>query len=151
MLPQKPAPGDRFSASIELENLGTLGAKDVKVTLKGLTVDGIYSELVGVNYLKTIEGGRTGKLNFSLVASNKINVQSFPLEIAVDYKDEFGNSYAESFIYYVPIKQKWMMQKKSLSRWSSFLMQGLRQKTMWTGQKEDTRMQNMIMRTKEQT
>jgi len=56
--------------------------------------------------LKTIEGGRTGKLNFSLVASNKINVQSFPLEIAVDYKDEFGNSYAESFIYYVPIKQK---------------------------------------------
>ncbi|CDG37654.1 S-layer domain-like protein [Acetivibrio thermocellus BC1] len=106
MLPQKPAPGDRFSASIELENLGTLGAKDVKVTLKGLTVDGIYSELVGVNYLKTIEGGRTGKLNFSLVASNKINVQSFPLEIAVDYKDEFGNSYAESFIYYVPIKQK---------------------------------------------
>jgi len=38
--------------------------------------------------------------------------------------------------------------KEELSRWSSFLMQGLRQKTMWTGQKEDTRMQNMIMRTK---
>jgi len=46
----KTCTGDRFSASIELENLGTLGAKDVKVTLKGLTVDGIYSELVGVNY-----------------------------------------------------------------------------------------------------
>jgi len=105
MLPQKPAPGDRFSASIELETSDSW-SKRRKVTLKGLTVDGIYSELVGVNYLKTIEGGRTGKLNFSLVASNKINVQSFPLEIAVDYKDEFGNSYAESFIYYVPIKQK---------------------------------------------
>jgi len=79
MLPQKPAPGDRFSASIELENLGTLGAKDVKVTLKGLTVDGIILSC-GSQLLKTIEGGRTGKLNFSLVASNKINVQSFPLE-----------------------------------------------------------------------
>jgi len=35
----------QFSASIELENLGTLGAKDVKVTLKGLTVDGFILSL----------------------------------------------------------------------------------------------------------
>jgi len=106
MLPNKPAPGDRFSASIELENLGTLSAKDVKVTLKGFSNDGIYSELSGVSYLKNINGGKTGKLSFNLIVSDKINVRSFPLEIAVDYKDEFGNSYNESFTYYVPIEEK---------------------------------------------
>ncbi|GAE90318.1 COG1361 S-layer family protein [Acetivibrio straminisolvens] len=106
MLPKKPAPGDKFSASIELENLGTLNAKDIKVTLKGFSNEGIYSELTGVNYLKTIEGGKTGKLSFNLIVSDKINVRSFPLEIAVDYKDEFGNSYNESFTYYVPIQEE---------------------------------------------
>lgn len=106
MLPKRPAPGDKFSASIELENLGTLDAKDVKVTLKGFSNDGIYSELTGVSYLKTLQGGKTGKLNFNLIVSDKINVRSFPIDIAVDYKDEFGNSYNESFTYYVPIQEK---------------------------------------------
>lgn len=106
MLPKKPTPGEKFSASIGLENLGTLNAKDVKVTLKGFSNDGIIPEFAGVNYIKTIQGGKTGKLDFSLIVSDKIGVRSFPIEIAVDYKDELGNSYTEGFTYYVPIEGK---------------------------------------------
>jgi len=38
--------------------------------------------------------------------------------------------------------------KEELESLEQLFNAGLRQKTMWTGQKEDTRMQNMIMRTK---
>jgi hypothetical protein len=106
IMPEKPVPGDKFSASFELENIGTLEARDVKVSLKGFSNEGITPELTGVKYIDSINGGKTGKISYNLFVSDKISVSSFPIEITVDYKDEFGNSYSENFVYYVPIMKK---------------------------------------------
>lgn len=111
--PEKPVAGDKFSASFEFENLGTLEARDVKVSLKGFSNEGITPELSGVKYINSIAGGKTGKVSYNLFVSDKANTSSFPIEIAVDYKDEFGNSYSDNFVYYVSIMKK-TQQKASL-------------------------------------
>ncbi|TYQ15303.1 UNVERIFIED_CONTAM: hypothetical protein Cloal_1738 [Acetivibrio alkalicellulosi] len=110
---ETPSAGEKFKASFEFENRGTLEAKDIKVTLKGFNEKGIIPEFTGVKYINSIQGGKTGKVDYNLIVSNDIGVENYPLEVVIEYEDEYRDSYTVSYTHYVSIMLK-EVQKSSV-------------------------------------
>lgn len=101
--PSQPVGGDKLKASVELENTGNLDAKDTKVTLKGFDENGIVPEFAGVKHINTIKGGKNAVIDFGLIISENITVKNYPIEVLLEYEDDFGEAYTENYTYYVPV------------------------------------------------
>lgn len=99
-------PGEKLDVAVNLRNMGSLAAKGVKVTLKGLKSDGfITNNSTDVKYLGTIGGGSGSMASYSLLASSGISGGTHELMVKLEYKDEMGNSYTEENQIFLTVRR----------------------------------------------
>lgn len=103
--PSQPNGGDKVKASFKFENTGNLDAKNIKATLKGFNENGIIPEFTGVKHINSIKGGKEAVIDFGLIISENITVENYPIEVLLEYQDDFGESYTENYTYYVPVSK----------------------------------------------
>lgn len=103
--PSQPVAGDKANASFEFENTGNLDGKNIKVTLKGFNENGIMPQFTGVKHINSIKGGRNATADFGLIISKNIATENYPIEVSIEYEDDFGKSYTESYTYYIPVSK----------------------------------------------
>ena len=107
MDPSTIGPGDNVTVGFNIENIGTLDAKDIKITVEGLADDGfILSSGSNTRYQKTISGGLHGYISFNLKASNKITRGSHGLELKISYKDNQNKTYEDTQKFFLTVGGK---------------------------------------------
>lgn len=97
--------GKNFKLDISLYNQGTTAAKDIAVTLLGLTNDG--ANITGLSNKKTtsnLYGRDTSAYTFDLIASKKIKSGSNSLKIKLDYKDYSGSVYTDEIEFFYTVQ-----------------------------------------------
>ncbi|HOJ12071.1 MAG TPA: hypothetical protein PK733_15980 [Clostridiales bacterium] len=101
-----PSPGNIMSLALSLKNQGSLPAKDIKVTLKGLGIDGITTyKSADSKYISQIDGQGKGKAEYFLIISEKFTGNSASLKADIEYKDGLGNTYSDEFQFFVRINE----------------------------------------------
>lgn len=84
--PSVAVPGENLSLKVKISNLGTLTAKNVKVTLKGLKNNGfITNNSSDVKYLSAISGNSSAYVTYSLKATAGIPSGSNELQVQIEY------------------------------------------------------------------
>jgi hypothetical protein len=102
--PLKIMPGQNATVSLGINNLGTLVAKDVKVTLMGLRSDGFsLSNSTDVKYISLVEGQKEKTIDYSITASKSLGGGNYPLEVKMEYKDEKNNPFTETSQIFLPV------------------------------------------------
>ena len=97
-------PGNNFSLKISLKNLGTLTAKNVKMTLKGLKPDGIVTNNeADIKYIGDIRGRFGSTEKFNLKAAEKLTGENAELTLALSYIDETGKEYTDESAIFIPL------------------------------------------------
>ncbi|MDR3120324.1 MAG: hypothetical protein LBU58_03160, partial [Clostridiales bacterium] len=100
-------PGASFSMKLRLENSGTLAAKNVKLTLKGLKADGISTDnSPDVHYLNEVKGRAGVTETFLLVSSEKLTGERAELSLAMSYTDETAKEYTDESVLFIPLTQE---------------------------------------------
>ena len=85
------AAGSSFTLPVLLSNLGDLYARDVKVTLTGLSQETFMMESgVGLYDIVKLEPLSNQKLSFNLKSSAALKTASYPVTFKIEYYDERG-------------------------------------------------------------
>lgn len=102
--PETVSPGEKTKLSLNIKNIGTLKAKDIKVTLAGLRSDGFsIDNSTDVRYISSL-GGQDGQyVSYPLIASKALPGGNQPLEVKIDYKDEKNTAYSETNQISIPV------------------------------------------------
>lgn len=92
LMPVIVLPGGDFIVGFELENDGDGPARDIKASLKGLSVD-TFSLRAGLSTktLTTINRGKKDYIYFELKAAKGLKAGNYELELEYSYKDDKGN------------------------------------------------------------
>ncbi|MDY0257758.1 CARDB domain-containing protein [Gudongella oleilytica] len=92
LMPVIVLPGGDFIVGFELENDGDGPARDIKASLKGLSVD-TFSLRSGLSTktLTTINRGKKDYIYFELKATKGLKAGNYELELEYSYKDDKGN------------------------------------------------------------
>lgn len=92
LMPVIVLPGGDFIVGFELENDGDGPARDIKASLKGLSVDA-FSLRSGLSTktLTTINRGKKDYIYFELKAAKGLKAGNYELELEYSYKDDKGN------------------------------------------------------------
>ena len=103
--PQSARPGEIVKATFYIKNTGSLAARDVRVSLKGLKPDG-FTVLgsTDVQHISGIEGFNEASVQYTLVASRGLAEGNQGLSIQVDYKDSKGTAGAEESQFFIPVQ-----------------------------------------------
>lgn len=102
--PNKAQPGEPILVGLELKNNGTLDAKDIKVSLDGMSNDTFApSSGLSTKYIEKISGGRREYIHFEIIASNKLSGGNHGLDINLKYKDGNNESYEDSNKFFVNV------------------------------------------------
>lgn len=97
-------PGESINVTFRIKNLGTLTAKDIKLTVQGLRGDGFTAEgLTDVKHINELEGNKETTITYRLNASKSISEGNHSLNVNIDYKDSKGTTYTESSQFFVPV------------------------------------------------
>lgn len=82
-------PGDTIAVGFNLKNIGPEVAKDIKISLEGLSSEG-FTVAKGVNYttVPSIGPGKSSYLYFELKSLRNINPGSYELLLKLTYKDK---------------------------------------------------------------
>lgn len=104
IMPQISEAGKPTIVGFELQNNGTLEAKDVKVSLGGISND-TFTISSGFNskYVEKILGGRSAYVYFEIIPSIKLAGGSHGLDINLSYKDGTNESYEDSNKFFVNV------------------------------------------------
>ena len=98
------APGSTFSMKIQLNNIGTLNARNVKLTLKGLKSDGIITNnTADIKYVGDIRGRGSLSEKFDLRAAEKLTGENAELTLGLSYVDETGKEYSDDSAIFIPL------------------------------------------------
>lgn len=101
-----PTPGNMMSLALTFKNQGSLPANDIKVSLKGLSSDGITTyKSADSKFISKIEGQDKGKVEYALIISEKFTGKNASLQASVEYKDGVGNTYSEDFQFFIRINE----------------------------------------------
>jgi hypothetical protein len=101
-----PSPGNIMSLTLTLKNQGSLPAKDIKVSLKGLSSDGITTyKSADSRFISQIDGQEKEKVEYMLVISENFTGSSASLQADIEYKDGVGNTYSEGFQFFIRINE----------------------------------------------
>lgn len=99
--------GDEVTVSLTLSNVGNKAANAVKVSLTGLkSEEFILLDESDTRYLKTLNGNRQTKLEYSLLASEKMASGNYSLGIRADYRDEQQNNYTDEYNVFIRVEGK---------------------------------------------
>lgn len=95
ILPERTiSPGQTFNIGIELENLGDIVAKDIKVSLEGLSEDGISLANGSSNQtIQSIPGGLKNYAAFQLKASKKLKQGNYQLKLKLKFNENIEETH----------------------------------------------------------
>ena len=109
-------PGSRFYLTLNIQNSGTLAAKDIAITLKGLKADGISTDnSPEVRFINQIAGLSGDSQTFTLICAEGMSGDRTELSMALAYADETGKTYTGESQIFIPL-----VQTKKSSSYSSF-------------------------------
>jgi len=96
--------GSAFQLPLTLKNDGNLSAKDVKITLKGLSQN-TFTLVSGTGRVDfdRLYGNETRNLNFNIMASPSLKGGSYPITFSLVYTDEKGTAISEDQEIWIPI------------------------------------------------
>lgn len=96
--------GGTFELPVSLRNEGDFVAKNIKVSLKGLSQD-TFSVVSGSGRydLDSLSGKETKTIKYSLRASSAFKTGSYPLQFSLEYTDERGIAVKEDQDIWVPV------------------------------------------------
>ncbi|HHW32477.1 MAG TPA: hypothetical protein GXX20_12550 [Clostridiaceae bacterium] len=102
--PSKLIPGEDATVKLVLSNTGTLEARDIKVTLSGLSSE-VFSlkNSTDVKYVSSIKGGKNSTVEYYITASKKLTGGNYPLQVKMEYKDAKNNSFSELSQIFIPV------------------------------------------------
>lgn len=97
------APGDTFTLTTAIENMGDGAASMVQTTVEGLDPDYLYlvSDL-NAAYFNKMNGKYSGTLRFTFAATPRAR-GAYKITFKLTYKDESGEAYENSYTYYVNV------------------------------------------------
>ena len=127
-------PGADFVVGFELENDGDGPARDIKATLKGLSIDA-FSLRSGLSTktLTTINRGKKDYIYFELKAAKSLIAGNYELELELSYKDDSGEKIG-------PESEGFSIQVGSNSEQaSSLLLQNISYPTAPLGQNKEVK------------
>lgn len=105
--PESVNPGDEVTVGLNIENKGSIDAKDVKFTLEGLSNDGfVMANGSNTKYQQKLSGGRVGYIKFNLKASKKIPRGGHGLDLKISYKDSQNKEYEDSQKFFINVDEK---------------------------------------------
>lgn len=88
--------------SFELYNSGDLGARRVKLTLKGLSKDGfMVKDAIDNRYFDTLDGKESKKVSFDLLVSENIAKGINALDVELQYFDQDNKEYTDTKTIYI--------------------------------------------------
>jgi hypothetical protein len=91
LIPAIVLPGQDFVAGFEIENNGDGPARDIKVTLGGLSSETFSLRTVlGTKTITSISRGRKAYVSFELKASKGLTPGSYPVTLNMTYKNDKG-------------------------------------------------------------
>ncbi len=96
--------GSTFQLPLTVKNDGNLSAKDIKISLKGLSQD-TFTLVSGAGRtdFDRLYGNETRNLSYSLMASKSLKGGSHPITFALVYTDEKGTVINEEQEIWIPI------------------------------------------------
>jgi len=94
---------DTINLELTIKNIGTLSAKDVRITLGGLKSGGFTAyNSTNVKYLSRIAGNSSGLVSYHLLMPANAMAGSNELSVKMEYKDEIGTDYTVDNQIFVP-------------------------------------------------
>ncbi|WP_425447034.1 COG1361 S-layer family protein [Dethiothermospora halolimnae] len=92
---------------LEIENKGSLDAKDIKVTLEGLNPGG-FTLGYGTNtrYINSIDDSEIETIDFLLQASDKMESGSYPLTFKIEYTDDSKEKYTDEQKFFLDVRSE---------------------------------------------
>lgn len=98
------AAGSTFAVPLSIWNRGSFTAKNVKVTLTGLSQDTFtLSSGTGRYDFTRIYGNEAYDMNFTVRASSSLKSGSYPLTFSIEYTDEKGNKVTDEQQVWIPV------------------------------------------------
>ncbi len=97
-------PGQQAKVNFTLTNHGTTVARDVKVTLEGLSPTGVaLINDIDVKHLDLIAGGESASVHYNLLPAHSLEGSSTSLQLKVDYSDSNGENYSDTNTVFLPL------------------------------------------------
>lgn len=101
-----PGPGDLFSLTLLLKNMGDQEAQNIKVSLDGLTNTSIYvTRTSDVKYVESIPGNATEQVEYFLTVSEDYKGNNVSLVANMEYTDVSGTVLNSRYQFFLPIQK----------------------------------------------
>lgn len=102
----KLIPGEKNSISLKLKNLSTTNIKNLNVTLKGLSIEGVTLDAdKPQKAINKITDGGYELITYNVFVSDLLKSSRYELNLEVDYYDKSGKAYKEIIPVYLPTNQ----------------------------------------------
>ena len=130
-IPKVAESGKPTTVKLELKNTGTLEAKEVKVSLNGLSNES-FTLASGTNsqYIKSIPGGDKAYVYFEITPSDKLAGGNHSLDLMLNYKDSRNQSHEDSSKFFINVAS-------NKGKTSNLILENLRYPEGALGQNKD--------------
>lgn len=97
--------GENNTVSLVIRNKGFLEAKDISVSLKGLSTNGftLYKSSDS-KLLPDLKGNKVIQADYIIIPSLSMETGNYDLTLKIDYKDSSNNTYSEEVLFFLPVK-----------------------------------------------
>ncbi|QUH25947.1 COG1361 S-layer family protein [Serpentinicella alkaliphila] len=115
--PSTTQAGETVTLGFTLQNIGSLGAKDVKITLNGLKTNGLtILNSSNVKHITRILGGNQNYISYVLHASDKIESGLHDIDIHLEYRDDSNTKHEETHKVFIPVNNSKISGSKSIPK-----------------------------------
>ena len=99
--------GDSFVLGMSVRNISDKQANGIKVTLTGLSTDGIsIANATTSQNLGTMAGSTRQNVSYALSANDKMKTGSYPVVLELSYTGSDGKEVIESYPFYISVRAK---------------------------------------------
>ncbi|MCK9216410.1 MAG: hypothetical protein M0P77_00605 [Firmicutes bacterium] len=97
--------GENNTVSMVIRNKGFLEAKDISISLKGLSTNGftLYKSS-NSKLLPDLEGNKVVQADYIIIPSLSMETGNYDLTLKIDYKDSSNSTYSEEVLFFLPVK-----------------------------------------------
>lgn len=100
----KLVPGSEDLFQVTFKNLGTMQAKNIKVELEGLEMNGISLNAdTSSKTIRIVDAGKTDFVYYKINVSDALEVSKKELTVKLSYNDAFGEVYEQTLPVYLDI------------------------------------------------
>lgn len=99
--------GDKLTVGFKLENIGTSGAKDIKVSLEGLSNDN-FTLAEGVNYkvIPYLDSNKQAFIHFKLKSLKNLADKNYEVGLKISYKDMKNETIVDESKFFISTKSE---------------------------------------------